>query len=274
MSVSRNLCQTGAGTCGACCGLYNFRDHSKQLITAELRRHTDALVGVERTRDAFVAKAAELKATAPSSLFPLVRVCPLLGFLDDESSRVGCLAHPAVIGTDLRDCGVYTSEICESFTCPSYIWLDDEMADLIKAACPDWYVYGLVVTDVEFVRAVLSLLVEALARPVAASELLRTALPQTSALFALKAYAPGRSRDGRVFGRFEDAGGEDPKMRLIDYERFDTKSSREDLIVLCLGYAPETAAELQAARALVASHLSDVANALSAGAPPDAIGAA
>lgn len=265
MSVARNLCQTKTATCGACCGLYNFRDHSKEAITAELRRHTEALRGIELTAAAFAAKAAELKASAPASLFPLVRVCPLLGFLDDEA-RVGCLAHPAVIGTDLRDCGVYTSEICETFTCPSYIWLDDDMAELIQAACPDWYVYGLVVTDVEFVRATLSLLVEDLARPVSAGELLRCALAQTAALFAMKAYAPGRANDGRVFGRFEASGAEDPKMRLIDYERFGTESAREDLIVLCLGYAPETAEELQAARSLVAAHLRDLAKALSAGA--------
>lgn len=262
MSVTTNLCQTGVGTCGACCGLYNFRDHSREAITAELVRHTAALKDVARTRDAFAAKASEIKATAPASLFPLVRVCPLLGFLDGDTQRVGCLAHPAVIGADLRDCGVYTSEICETFTCPSYIWLDDDMADLIKAACPDWYVYGLVITDVEFVRALLSLLVEDLARPVTAAELKRLALAEVAAFFALKAHAPLRRADGRIFGRFEDGGGEDPKMRLIDYDALATKSAREDLLVLCLGYAPETRDELEAARALVATHLACIAERL------------
>lgn len=262
MSVSRNLCQSESLTCGACCGLYNFRDHSREAISAELRRHSDALKGAPHTREAFAAKAAALKASAPSSLFPLVRVCPLLGFLDEDDSRVGCLAHPAVISADLRDCGVYTAEICESFTCPSYIWLDDALAELIQAACNDWYVYGLVVTDVEFVRAILSLLVEELARPVTASELLRHALPQVGRLFSLKATASGRQNDGRIFGRFEDSGDEDPKMRMIDYDRFGTHSAREDLIVLCLGYAPQTAAELAAARTQVAQHLNDITQAL------------
>lgn len=262
MSVTQNLCQTPTATCGACCGLFNFRDHSRESLSTELRRHTSALAAVPRTAEAFSQKASELKASAPSSLFPLVRVCPLLGFLDDAEEKVGCLAHPAVIGEDLRDCGVYTSEICESFTCPSYIWLDDAMADLIRAACPDWYTYGLVVTDVEFVRAVLSRLVEDLARPVSAEELLTKALPQISLLFALKANAPGTARDGRVFGRFEDSGGDDPRMRMIDYEGLDVRSAREDLLVLCLGYAPANEAELSQARGLVQRHLASVASAL------------
>lgn len=262
MSVSLNLCQTGKGSCGACCGLFNFRDHSREAISAELRRHTEELRDVPRTREAFDAKAREIKERSPKPLFPLVRVCPLLGFLDGAESRVGCLAHPAVIGTDLRDCGVYTSDICETFTCPSYIWLDDDTAALIRDACPDWYTYGLVVTDVEFVRGVLSLIVDAMVRPISAAELRDRALPEMARLFSLKASAPDRPADARVFGRFEDVGTDDPGLRIIDTEKLGVQPAKEDLVVLCLGYAPRSAEELTRARALVCEHIAAVASKL------------
>src|SRR5215218_3624017 len=108
MSVSFHLCQPGAGaSCGACCGLYNFRDHSRAALGARLARHTERLAGVAREAHAFSeaarASAAEARAEA---LFPAVRICPLLGFVQagGEPARVGCLAHPRVTGgVDLRN---------------------------------------------------------------------------------------------------------------------------------------------------------------------------
>ncbi|MFL5319480.1 MAG: hypothetical protein ACJ790_07465 [Myxococcaceae bacterium] len=264
MSVRSNLCQTGTATCGACCGEFNFRDHSRQAIATELRRHTAGLRDVERTKEAFAAKAAEIKEAAPDALFPIVRVCPLLGFVDAAEEKIGCLAHPAVVGTDLRDCGVYTSDICETFTCPSYIWLDDATAELIRDACPDWYTYGLVITDVEFVRGCFTLFVNALARPVSADELRTKALPQIAALFALKAIAPDRPEGAKIFGRFEDRGEEDPHMRIIDTDALGVSPSAEDLLVLCLGYAPVAKLELLAARSLVQRHIDAVIEQLTA----------
>jgi len=42
-----------------------------------------------------------------------------LGFLNDEETHIGCLAHPQMNGgVDLRDYGFYRSaEICENFFC-------------------------------------------------------------------------------------------------------------------------------------------------------------
>ena len=122
MSVSFHLCQPGQGaSCGACCGLYNFRDHSRASLAERLATQTATLRPLPREPGAWRAAARELlesrRATPP--LFPVVRVCPLLGFLDEEHTRVGCLGHPKVTGgEDLRDCGVYRADICETFTCP------------------------------------------------------------------------------------------------------------------------------------------------------------
>ena len=168
MSVSFHLCQPGRGaSCGACCGLYNFRDHSRARLTERLALQTDTLGPLPREPGAWRDAARGLLAARDAPpLFPAVRVCPLLGFLDAERTRVGCLGHPKVTGgEDLRDCGVYRADICETFTCPSFTWLTDAQARLVQAACADWYLYGLVITDVEFVRGCLGLLEWELAGP-------------------------------------------------------------------------------------------------------------
>ncbi|HEX8537089.1 MAG TPA: hypothetical protein VF664_06465, partial [Cystobacter sp.] len=131
MSVSFHLCQPGRGaSCGACCGLYNFRDHSRASLTARLAEQTEAFAALPPKHGAWRTQAlALLESRRASPLFPAVRVCPLLGFVDEGRARVGCLGHPKVTGgVDLRDCGVYHAELCETFTCPSFTWLTDAQA--------------------------------------------------------------------------------------------------------------------------------------------------
>src|SRR5689334_1930487 len=104
----RPLCQRGQASCGACCGLYNRADHGRAEVTEELWRRTRALQRVERTEGAFREAAARLDRDSPAPLFPSVRICPLLGFLDEAGTRIGCLAHPLVTGgPDLRAAGAY-----------------------------------------------------------------------------------------------------------------------------------------------------------------------
>jgi len=240
-----SLCQRAGGSCGACCGLYNRRDPSRAAVRAELARRTDALAPVPRTPEAFRAAAAALGADGPEPLFPSVRVCPLLGFLDAARTRVGCLAHPlATGGPDLRDCGVYDASICETFYCPSFSWLSEEEAALAEAACGDFHLYGLVVTDVPFLRAALA----AVAARTRASVELRHLdhAPFRAALRRLLAtkeeLAPGS--DG-LFGAFRPApdGGEAP--RRIDYEAIGAERSAFDELLLCAGADPRSGNDLE-----------------------------
>jgi hypothetical protein len=269
MSVSFHLCQPGRGaSCGACCGLYNFRDHSREALTRRLQTQTARVARAPRTPEGFGEAARELTETrgAPA-LFPIVRVCPLLGFLDAEGKQVGCLGHPKVTGgVDLRDCGVYRADICETFTCPSFTWLTDAQARLVQAACADWYLYGLVITDVEFVRGCLRLLEWERAGPVPPETLAAhpEALAAVSALFALKETAPGRGTHAAVFGRFTPDTEGEPLSRTLDYAALGARAAPEDEVVLCLGYAPTSAEQLTEARQLVRSHVLAVARALPA----------
>lgn len=240
-----NLCQRGSASCGACCGLYNRRDPGRAAVKAELSRRTDALAGVPRTAEAFAAAAASLAADGPAPLFPSVRVCPLLGFLDEARTRVGCLAHPAATGgPDLRDCGAYDVKVCDSFFCPSFAWLTDEEAAVAEAATGgDFHLYGLVVTDVPFLRAALAG-VAALAG--ARVELRHVASPPFRSalrrLLALKEeLAPGS--DG-LFGAFAPGADGEPIPRRIDYEEIGRAPSPYDEILTCVGADPRSGNDL------------------------------
>lgn len=261
-----HLCQPGGGaSCGACCGLYNFRDHSRAALTRALDRRTDEIRDLEKTPDAYRAAARRLRRWDRDPLFPPVRLCPLLGFVDEERTRVGCLAHPAVTGgVDLRDCGAYDARTCESFECPSFIWLRPAQARLLRAALPDWYLYGLVITDVEFVRSCIKLLEAELGGPADLDALIEKppALEAMRALLSLKEDAPGRSRDGMIFGRFarDDLG--EPVPRILEYEELGAEAAPEDDVVLCLGYEPADRAELEQARTWIRDRVRAVARAL------------
>jgi hypothetical protein len=267
MGVSFHLCQPGRGaSCGACCGLYNFRDHSRASVTERLAAQTDTFGALPPEPARWHATALELlEARRAPPLFPAVRVCPLLGFLDAERTRVGCLGHPKVTGgVDLRDCGVYHAELCETFTCPSFTWLSDAQARLVQAACADWYLYGLVLTDVEFVRGCLKLLEDELAGPVKPEALVAhpAALAAVRRLFALKETAPHRGTHAAVFGRFTPDTEGEPVSRGLDYAALGARAAPEDEVVLCLGYAPTGVEPLTEARQLVRAHVVAVVEAL------------
>ncbi len=259
---ARSLCQPGgSASCGACCGLYNFSDHRKPTIAAQMKRQTHVLRATPKNREAFTAAANALRAQQPPPAFKDVRVCPLLGYLDGANSQVGCLAHPLQNGgEDLRDCGVYTSAICESFECPSHIWLDEDEAALIRDACAgDWYLYGLVITDVDFVRALFRLLAREAGCEIKAPKLRQSprAMSAITALFALK----GRDEAG-VFGRFCPEASGEPSLRTIEYGALGAAAAPEDDALLCLGLVPRTLVELQTARTAVHHGVAQVAAAL------------
>jgi hypothetical protein len=235
-------------------------------VTEQLAIQTERLRRVPWEAAAWQKAARELIAARRAEpMFPSVRVCPLLGFLDRDRKQVGCLGHPlATGGVDLRDCGVYRASVCETFTCPSFGWLSDAQARLVQAACADWYLYGLVITDVEFVRGCLRLIEWELGGPAKPEVLVERpeVLATVRKLFALKETAPHRGATATVFGRFgRDTDGE-PVPRTVDYMRLGVRAAPEDDVVLCLGYTPQEATTLMAARELVRSHVKAVARLL------------
>jgi hypothetical protein len=257
------LCQRGAVSCGACCGLYNRRDLSRPALRAVLTRRTALLSGVPRTAEAFRAAAARLQAEDGAPLFPSVRLCPLLGYLDEGATRVGCLAHPlATGGVDLRDCGAYDHHTCETFFCPSHSWLSEEEASLAVAACAgDPYLYGLVITDVPFLRAALDGVAALTGARVELRHLADPGFQRALArLLALKEeLAPGS--DG-LFGAFRAGPDGEPVPRAIDYAALGrSASSPYDSVLTCVGADPRSGNDLDALEDQVRRRLESCAEA-------------
>ena len=251
------LCQRQQVSCGACCGLYNRRDLSRPAVRTLLTRRTSALAAAPCTAEGFRAAVARLHAGDEPPLFPSVRVCPLLGFLDAAETRVGCLGHPlATGGLDLRDCGAYTAHVCQGFHCPSHAWLSEEEAELAATACAaDAYLYGLVITDVPFLRAALSGVAALTGARVELRHLADGAFRRAlSRLLALKEeLAPGS--DG-LFGAFRAGTDGEPLPRVIDYAALGRAgASPYDAILTCVGADPRSGNDLDALEAEVRRRL-------------------
>jgi hypothetical protein len=200
----RILCQHAEGSCGACCGAYNFKDRSAAASHARWQRRTD-LVTRAWPDTAALAEVRDLLLDEERAqvLFSAVKVCPFAGYVEDE--RLGCLLHPTrhPTGADLRDLAVYPREICAGHFCASHDWLRQREADLAQTARGTHY--GRVVTDAALVKSLAQLLDDALGRPFRSEELAH-AREQLDALWQLVERWPFRDADPTRFGGSTFAG--------------------------------------------------------------------
>jgi len=149
-----HLCQPDPGkSCSACCGLYNWKDHSRAALESILAMQTE-LLSVhlpEGTIDAY--RAAREKKLKNTKLCHDIYNCEFIGFLNQDHTRVGCLAHPAVNnGRDFRDLCLYGHEICHNHFCPAYSCLSIIEQTSVVLSIDDWYLYGLTITDIDLVK--------------------------------------------------------------------------------------------------------------------------
>ncbi|HSR11895.1 MAG TPA: hypothetical protein VLS90_10665, partial [Thermodesulfobacteriota bacterium] len=141
-------------SCGACCGLYNWEDHSRETLQSLLRAKTSLFHSVGRDPESYARRyAAEALPRSPK-LLEVIYNCEFLGFLDAGEKRVGCLLHPAANdGEELRyHCSVYGPVLCAGHLCPSHDHLTAIERESVIASLDDWYLYGLVITDIDLVK--------------------------------------------------------------------------------------------------------------------------
>jgi len=149
-----HLCQPDSQkSCGACCGLYNYQDHSRKTLQILLERRTTLFHSLKNTLslEEYLQKAESLVESR--KLFEVIHNCHYLGFLDLEQKKVGCLLHPVLHqGDDLRRHSFYGTEVCAGHFCPSYSCLDSLEQQAVVSVLDDWYLYGLVIADIDLVK--------------------------------------------------------------------------------------------------------------------------
>jgi hypothetical protein len=134
--------------------------------------------------------------------------------------------------------------VCGSFLCPSFSWLSEEEAAIAEEATRDWHLYGLVVTDVPFLRAVLAAVAAGAGAEVErrhlSDERFRAALRR---LLDLKSeLAPGSEG---LFGAFAPGADGEPVPRRIDYGALGREGSPYDAILTCVGADPRSGNDLE-----------------------------
>ncbi len=146
------LCQVSETvSCGACCGLYNLPNLSREKLEMLLTKRTEAFASVPRTEDGIYEFQRRNKGPHRLSRpFPGFHHCPFLGLVGDKRSRVGCLLHPAVPGNngvDYRSLSWYGEQACRTYFCPASQKLPTVYQSILMQTIDNWYVFGLIVTE-------------------------------------------------------------------------------------------------------------------------------
>ncbi len=252
MPGSLPLCQPDPGkSCGACCGLYNWGDHSRKTLQATLVERTSLFLSSGRDPELF-QKTYSARPNNPK-LVEEIHNCEFLGFLDEEGKRVGCLLHPSVNrGEELRyHCSFYGPELCAGHFCPSHTYLTRTEQISVIASVSDWYLYGLVITDIDLVKEfcfqVQARLGDNLREEKIHDEGVREALQD---FFQLKEYwrfASSRQRLGKYYFSHSEY-----RIARIEYEKnWKLKPSRFDKILVSLSSEFQNRAEVLEAESIV-----------------------
>ena len=146
------LCQISPHvSCGACCGLYNVSDPSRENLEAMLMRRTRWFAEVPRTVAGIDAFKTSVEGTEPQERpFPDFHHCTFLGMIEEDGRRVGCLLHPLAKGNeglDWRGLSYYGGMACRTYFCPSVRHLPVRWLTAVRQSMDHWYLHGLVVTE-------------------------------------------------------------------------------------------------------------------------------
>jgi hypothetical protein len=249
-----HLCQPDlCKSCGACCGLYNYRDSRKESLIRRLRKRTELFYkNVNGPEDLNTFSRMIKEAEPQEKLYEVIYCCEYLGFLDGNEERVGCLLHPFQNnGVDLRDASFYGRDLCDGHFCPSYHHLSREEKRSLINIVDDWYLYGLCITDIDLVKEYFRFVSEAICQ-VPDPDRLKGSKPGDIALsfFSLKVSWPFRSQETNRFGKYYFDGSQ-YMISHIDYEYLGCERSRFDKMFLSLTSRFENLEELKKAEEII-----------------------
>jgi hypothetical protein len=249
-----HLCQPDSvKSCGACCGLYNWKDHSRPAIQAILELQTSLFAPFQQSeRDFDRYRALRAAGIRNEKLFETIYNCEFIGFIDPGQRRVGCMLHPLVTGgRDLRDHCFYGAEICSGHFCPGYSCFTTAQQRAVVDATSDWYLYGLAITDIDLVKEFFRHVENALGESIKEARLAEPALAAVLAdFFKLKERWPFKTAENRL-GKYYFSAAEYHIAR-IDYEKqWGLPPSRFDKILVSLESDLKTPEDLHRAEAAI-----------------------
>lgn len=194
----------------------------------------------------------------PKKLFDTIHNCPFVGFVDKGRKRVGCMIHPVHHGgRELRDISLYGAKLCNNHECPSFSYLTDGEKAAVSTLIDDWYLYGLVICDIDLVKEYFFILGNALGEEVKASRmggpLVRRAARD---FFALKERWPFRDNELR-FGKYSFSISEYRIERDIAATELSLPPSRYRKIFLSLETKFSSEAEFERATGIMDRLFSD-----------------
>jgi hypothetical protein len=194
--------------------------------------------------------------------YEVIYCCEYLGFLDSAEKRVGCLLHPLQNGgVDHRGVSFYGRELCDGHFCPSYHYISREEKLALLNIIDDWYLFGLVITDIDLVKSYFQLISDGIYQT-PSSECFKDGLlrEKARAFFDLKLSWPFRSADVHRLGKYYFDGSQ-YMIKPIDYGALGSEMSRFDKIFLSLTSDFRSLNDLRQAEEMIQRHLDGFINA-------------
>jgi len=257
------LCQVNERvSCGACCGLYNVADPSYASLTEMLKYRTDTFSRVPREPDAMAAFGEEISAKdSRHRPFPDFHHCPYIGLIGKKRLRVGCLLHPSADGNDGRDfrgLSFYGGMACRMYFCPSSRTLSPVFKEIVRDAIADWYVYGLVITEMTMLGAFFAEVERRMSRPLEKADIFKNhiALESLREFLTLKLRWHFRKAQGVCNYFFEDQIYSKPR---VNYKALGAEISGYDILLQEMVSVFESADELHQAEEILETMLDRLA---------------
>jgi len=252
-----HLCQPDlCKSCGACCGLYNYADSTRESLTGRLRGRTRLFHETVKTPADLKAFSDTIKKREPGEkLYEVIYCCEYLGFLDSDEKSVGCLLHPLQNdGVDMRDVSFYGMEMCNGHFCPSYHFISREEKLALIRIIDDWYLYGLCITDIDLVKEYFRFVGEGICEAVRPDRLKGKLRDIALGFFSLKTSWPFRSPDTNRFGKYYFDGSQ-YMISHIDYDALGCERSKFDKIFLSLTSRFRTLEELRRGEEIIRENI-------------------
>jgi hypothetical protein len=251
------FCQVSESlSCGACCGLYNLGNFSRDAMVTTLEKRSYDFAGIPREVSEIIRFGEMVcRRTHQDQPFPEFHHCPYVGLIGKEQTRVGCMLHPMAKGNngvDFRGLSYYGGMACRIYFCPAGKHLPDRIKNIVRACFDDWYEYGLIITEIDLIAAIFQEIEIRLGTPLFLEMISPEALLKIYQLLILKLNWPYRNPEWTIVNYFfEDRKYIPP---VIKYHKIQVNPSRYHAIFQKLGSTFSCAESMYQAESILNRH--------------------